>query len=88
MKKDTEELILSEIIKINTELIKTNSKLGYIEQDLKDFKENTTERFDALEKRFDKRFNIIEEKLNWTMEQSGEYISNHETRIQVLEAKA
>ena len=62
MKKDTEELILSEIIRLNTEVVKIHSKLGYIGDDIKGIHKTLKEhndRFDGLENKVDRGFDDI-----------------------------
>ena len=94
MKKSTEELILSEIIKLNTQVLKTNSEIGYIKEDIKHIHaklEEHDERFDALEEKVDKGFAMVRndiERIDYMLNEASDRHQDHERRLVALENAA
>lgn len=82
MKKDTSELILSEIIKINTEIVKIHSEIGYLKDDMKRMDERLNEKIDEG---FAKIYGEIQ-RLDYMLADASTYYLSHERRIEALEA--
>jgi predicted nuclease with TOPRIM domain len=75
MKKDTTELILGEVIKINTEILKLHSEMGYIKDDNKRHHTALGELRIKIEKEFvevNERFRKVDERFGEMNERFGE----------------
>lgn len=97
MQKDTTERILDYVIRINTELLKTNTRMGDIESDVKDLRQEMRDGFGELRQEMkegfekaDKRLNTLEtdvKEINTKLDWMGEVVFvNHENRIKKLES--
>lgn len=82
MKKDTTELILDYVIRINTELLKTNARVGDIEVGLKDLRQEMYDGFENVKQELRQEMNSGFEKLRGEMHDGFE---KADTRFCTLE---